>query len=143
MPTGIERTSDEPSPPHAAAPLTPLTLTPPAQVGTEFWRKLCSEHGINNDGIVEEWAASGAGGDRKDVFFYQADDERYIPRACLIDLEPRWARSLCAALWFSREERGTASLRRQATCTKQGSCKRRRAAVSFPGVRSAWQREPV
>lgn len=28
-------------------------------------------------------------GDRKDVFFYQADDERYIPRACLIDLEPR------------------------------------------------------
>ena len=29
------------------------------------------------------------GGDRKDVFFYQADDERYIPRALLIDLEPR------------------------------------------------------
>ena len=27
--------------------------------------------------------------DRKDVFFYQADDERYIPRACLFDLEPR------------------------------------------------------
>lgn len=59
------------------------------QIGTEFWRKLCSEHGINNDGIVEEYAAAGGGGDRKDVFFYQADDERYIPRACLIDLEPR------------------------------------------------------
>ena len=29
------------------------------------------------------------GGDRKDVFFYQADDERYIPRALLLDLEPR------------------------------------------------------
>ncbi|EFN59947.1 hypothetical protein CHLNCDRAFT_29164 [Chlorella variabilis] len=57
------------------------------QVGAEFWRKLCSEHGINNDGIVEEYAAQS--GDRKDVFFYQADDERYIPRACLIDLEPR------------------------------------------------------
>lgn len=27
--------------------------------------------------------------DRKDVFFYQADDEHYIPRAILIDLEPR------------------------------------------------------
>ena len=26
--------------------------------------------------------------DRKDVFFYQADDEHYIPRALLIDLEP-------------------------------------------------------
>jgi tubulin gamma len=23
------------------------------------------------------------------VFFYQADDERYIPRAILVDLEPR------------------------------------------------------
>lgn len=32
---------------------------------------------------------SQQGGDRKDVFFYQADDERYIPRALLIDLEPR------------------------------------------------------
>jgi tubulin gamma len=29
------------------------------------------------------------GADRKDVFFYQADDERYIPRALLLDLEPR------------------------------------------------------
>jgi tubulin gamma len=29
------------------------------------------------------------GTDRKDVFFYQADDEHYIPRAILLDLEPR------------------------------------------------------
>lgn len=29
------------------------------------------------------------GGDRKDVFFYQADDEHYVPRALLLDLEPR------------------------------------------------------
>lgn len=58
------------------------------QVGTEFWKKLCLEHGINNDGILEDFAVNGSG-DRKDVFFYQADDERYIPRACLIDLEPR------------------------------------------------------
>jgi hypothetical protein len=28
-------------------------------------------------------------GDRKDVFFYQADDEHYIPRAILLDLEDR------------------------------------------------------
>lgn len=58
------------------------------QVGSEFWKKLCLEHGINNDGILEDFATGGSG-DRKDVFFYQADDERYIPRACLIDLEPR------------------------------------------------------
>ena len=29
------------------------------------------------------------GDDRKDVFFYQSDDDHYIPRAVLIDLEPR------------------------------------------------------
>lgn len=28
-------------------------------------------------------------GDRKDVFFYQADDDHYVPRAILIDTEPR------------------------------------------------------
>lgn len=37
--------------------------------------------------MVEEWGENQ--GDRKDVFFYQADDEHYIPRAILIDLEPR------------------------------------------------------
>lgn len=28
-------------------------------------------------------------GDRKEVFFYQADDEHYVPRSILLDLEPR------------------------------------------------------
>lgn len=42
----------------------------------------------NSDGIIENFASEGAG-DRKDVFFYQADDEQYIPRAILIDMEPR------------------------------------------------------
>lgn len=58
------------------------------QIGTEFWKQLCAEHGIQPNGIVEEYARDGAG-DRKDVFFYQADDDQYIPRALLIDLEPR------------------------------------------------------
>lgn len=38
--------------------------------------------------MLEDYATSGAG-DRKDVFFYQADDEHYVPRALLLDLEPR------------------------------------------------------
>ena len=59
------------------------------QIGTEFWKQLCAEHGINKDGILEEYAANGNAGDRKDVFFYQADDEHYVPRALLLDLEPR------------------------------------------------------
>ncbi|CAD7695793.1 unnamed protein product [Ostreobium quekettii] len=57
------------------------------QIGTEFWKKLCAEHGISKDGRLEDFATQG--GDRKDVFFYQADDEHYVPRALLLDLEPR------------------------------------------------------
>ncbi|KZW04439.1 gamma tubulin [Exidia glandulosa HHB12029] len=57
------------------------------QMGSVFWQRLCAEHGISNDGILEDWATDA--GDRKDVFFYQADDDHYIPRAIMIDLEPR------------------------------------------------------
>lgn len=57
------------------------------QIGFEFWKKLCAEHGISPEGILEEHATEGT--DRKDVFFYQADDEHYIPRSVLLDLEPR------------------------------------------------------
>ncbi|KAG0727826.1 Tubulin gamma-1 chain [Chionoecetes opilio] len=47
------------------------------QIGFEFWKKLCSEHGISPEGTLEDYATEGT--DRKDVFFYQADDEHYIP----------------------------------------------------------------
>lgn len=60
-----------------------------ADTNVQFWQKLCSEHGISPNGDLEDWATEGGGGDRKDVFFYQADDEHYIPRAILVDLEPR------------------------------------------------------
>ena len=56
-------------------------------MGSQFWQQLCQEHGINRDGNLEDFATEG--GDRKDVFFYQSDDTRYIPRAILMDLEPR------------------------------------------------------
>ncbi|KAJ1721176.1 gamma-tubulin [Coemansia erecta] len=57
------------------------------QIGAEFWRQLCLEHGISSDGMLEDFATTG--NDRKDVFFYQADDDHYIPRSILVDLEPR------------------------------------------------------
>lgn len=41
--------------------------------------------------MLEDYATDG--GDRKDVFFYQADDDHYIPRAILVDLEPRVRRT--------------------------------------------------
>mmetsp|Transcript_14829 Transcript_14829/g.21210 ORF Transcript_14829/g.21210 Transcript_14829/m.21210 type:complete len:508 (+) Transcript_14829:155-1678(+) len=97
------------------------------QIGGEFWKQLCLEHGIEPNGTLMGPPSSsvdtytprideikdirmnhnGNGNvgrqnvnnyshipkynvdDRKDVFFYQSDDERYIPRALLIDLEPR------------------------------------------------------
>ncbi|KAF8350884.1 gamma tubulin [Amanita rubescens] len=65
------------------------------QMGAVYWQRLCAEHGINKEGILEEWATEG--GDRKDVFFYQADDEHYIPRAILVDLEPRVINNILAS----------------------------------------------
>nr|BAN64643.1 tubulin gamma chain [Babesia bovis] len=57
------------------------------QIGIEFWKQLCAEHGIDQEGHVI--GNQNYHHDRKDVFFYQADDEHYIPRAVLFDLEPR------------------------------------------------------
>lgn len=128
------------------------------QIGSEFWKQLCAEHGILPDGTLKNswgnqtygnnangdigsnkprfistgsgeslasttgistgWGQNRGGGggnnfmnqtqsrdhgsdsynnhnihatadDRKDVFFYLGDEERYIPRALLLDLEPR------------------------------------------------------
>eukprot|EP01013_Petalomonas_cantuscygni_P032259 TRINITY_DN58739_c0_g1_i1.p1 TRINITY_DN58739_c0_g1~~TRINITY_DN58739_c0_g1_i1.p1 ORF type:complete len:476 (+),score=119.68 TRINITY_DN58739_c0_g1_i1:205-1632(+) len=56
------------------------------QIGAEFWKRLCAEHGIQPDGTCSNAALQA--GDRKDVFFYQADDNHFIPRALLMDLEP-------------------------------------------------------
>lgn len=63
-------------------------VVPFVAVGFEFWKRLCLEHGISPNGTLEEFATD-AGLDRKDVFFYQADDDHYIPRSVLLDLEPR------------------------------------------------------
>lgn len=60
------------------------------QVGNAFWRQLLEEHGIQKDGQFKfAGEEKDQGLDRKDVFFYQADDDHYMPRAILIDLEPR------------------------------------------------------
>eukprot|EP00298_Acanthocystis_sp_HF-20_P009843 c18533_g1_i2.p1 GENE.c18533_g1_i2~~c18533_g1_i2.p1 ORF type:complete len:450 (+),score=161.96 c18533_g1_i2:80-1429(+) len=56
------------------------------QIGMEFWKQLCAEHGIDPEGNLQPYATQGT--DRKDVFFYQADDEHFIPRSILLDLEP-------------------------------------------------------
>jgi tubulin gamma len=45
-------------------------------VGMEFWKQLCLEHGINPEGILEDFATQG--GDRKDVFFYQVYCNHFV-----------------------------------------------------------------
>lgn len=47
-------------------------------VGSQFWQQLCLEHGISQDGNLEDFATEG--GDRKDVFFYQVG----APKNCYI-----------------------------------------------------------
>ena len=61
------------------------------QIGLEFWKRLILEHGIAPDGNLQPYAQQNQTRqeDRKDVFFYQADDDHYVPRAILMDLEPR------------------------------------------------------
>lgn len=38
-------------------------------VGFEYWKKLCTEHGIGADGVTMDFTDEGL--DRKDVFFYR------------------------------------------------------------------------
>ena len=43
-----------------------------------YWYVMYGALGISPDGTLQEYAHNGE--DRKDVFFYQADDDHYIPR---------------------------------------------------------------
>ena len=70
------------------------------QIGAEFWKQLCLEHGINKDGVLEDFATQG--GDRKDVFFYQVGTAARMP-------PPALGRRGCdtehAAAWDSTDAR--------------------------------------
>lgn len=50
-------------------------------VGSAFWQQLCQEHGINQDGNLEDFATEG--GDRKDVFFYQVGTHKRLDQRVL------------------------------------------------------------
>jgi len=70
-------------------------------VATEFWKQLCSEHGILPDGsVLSSSNGSDPAIDRKDAFFYQSDDNHFVPRSVLIDLEPRVRLSLALACFI-------------------------------------------
>ncbi|KAJ2230257.1 Tubulin beta chain (Beta tubulin) [Coemansia sp. RSA 485] len=59
------------------------------QIGTKFWETIASEHSIGMNG---QWNGNPATRDmqldRIDVYFNEAANNRYVPRAVLVDLEP-------------------------------------------------------
>ncbi|KAK8800563.1 hypothetical protein WA158_006881 [Blastocystis sp. Blastoise] len=54
------------------------------QVGTQFWETICQEHKIDYSGIHQQQEHS----ENLNVYFSQALNGRYVPRALLVDLEP-------------------------------------------------------
>jgi len=56
------------------------------QIGGAFWETLNEEHGIDNSGVYTGSLQEQT--DRSDVYYTACDDNRYVPRAVLVDLEP-------------------------------------------------------
>ncbi|XP_032897893.1 tubulin beta-1 chain [Amblyraja radiata] len=56
------------------------------QVGGKFWEVISEEHGINSNGNYT--GDSDVQLERVNVYFNEAHDNKYVPRAILVDLEP-------------------------------------------------------
>ncbi|PVU84761.1 hypothetical protein BB559_005153 [Furculomyces boomerangus] len=56
------------------------------QIGNKFWETISAEHGINNDGTYV--GDNELQLERIDVYFNEANQGKYVPRAVLVDLEP-------------------------------------------------------
>lgn len=65
-------------------------------MGGKFWSQICLEHGINLDGTTNEDYTEILKNDRPDVFFQRNINNRFTPRAILVDLEPRVINSIMA-----------------------------------------------
>ncbi|BGP21530.1 tubulin beta [Rhodotorula toruloides] len=56
------------------------------QIGTKFWETITEEHGIDGQGVYR--GDNDLQLERLDVYFNEAADRKYVPRAVLVDLEP-------------------------------------------------------
>lgn len=54
------------------------------QIGSKFWEEITAEHSIGLDGSY--CGSSGLDLARSDVYFNEANNGRYVPRAILVDL---------------------------------------------------------
>ena len=67
------------------------------QIGNAFWNTMRQEHHLGEDGKFVEGPKDENGNacqddqlrlDKVDVYFKEAGEKRYVPRATLVDLEP-------------------------------------------------------
>lgn len=56
------------------------------QIGAAFWETISGEHGINPSGIYE--GTDDQQLERLSVYYNEAGNGKYVPRAVLVDLEP-------------------------------------------------------
>jgi len=56
------------------------------QIGVKFWETISAEHGIDASGAYV--GDSQLQLERIDVYYHEASNARYVPRAVLVDLEP-------------------------------------------------------
>lgn len=56
------------------------------QIGSKFWEVISEEHGINFAGKYQ--GIKDLQLERINVYFKEAQTNRYVPRAVLVDLEP-------------------------------------------------------
>lgn len=56
------------------------------QIGLKFWETISEEHGIDAKGAYK--GDNELQKERLDVYFSEAANNRYVPRAVILDLEP-------------------------------------------------------
>ncbi|KAL3112238.1 hypothetical protein niasHT_017011 [Heterodera trifolii] len=63
------------------------------QLGMAYWERMCLEHGIAKDGQLLREDQRGM--DCKEIFFNENSGQKWVPRALLVDLEPRVLSDIC------------------------------------------------
>lgn len=58
------------------------------QIGSKFWEVICAEHDVDTTGKYKGDGTSATQLERINVYFNEASEGRYVPRAVLMDLEP-------------------------------------------------------
>lgn len=58
------------------------------QLASSTWELYCLEHGIHNDGTINESIGRDEDDNSFHTFFNESQTGKYVPRAILVDTEP-------------------------------------------------------